>query len=77
MNQQEVIEAKAQELAAKILGEKVEAFEELIKVQSNALGSSEYQIGLYNGLVIGRSVLTGEEPQFYQQKGGNENGKES
>lgn len=77
MNQQEVIEAKAQELAAKILGEKVEAFEELIKVQSNALGNSEYQIGLYNGLVIGKSVLTGEEPQFYQQKGGNENGKES
>lgn len=77
MNQQGVIEAKAQELAAKILGEKVEAFEELIKVQSNALRSSEYQIGLYNGLVIGKSVLTGEEPQFYQQKGGNENGKES
>lgn len=77
MNQQEVIEAKAQELAAKILGEKVEAFEELIKIQSNALGSSEYQIGLYNGLVIGKSVLTGEEPQFYQQKGGNKNGKES
>lgn len=76
MNQQEVIEAKAQELAAKILGEKVEAFEELIKVQSNALGGSEYQIGLYNGLVIGKSVLTGEEPQLYQQKGGNENGKE-
>ena len=77
MNMQEVIEAKSQQLAAEIIGEKVKAFEELIQIQSNALGHSEYQIGLYNGLVLGKSVLTGEEPQFYQQKGGNENGKES
>lgn len=77
MSQQESNEAKSQELAAKILGEKVEAFEELIEFQSKYLGCSDYQIGLYNGLVLGKSLLTGEEPQFYQQKGGSEDDKES
>lgn len=75
MNQQEVIEAKSQQLAAEIVGEKIKAFEELIQIQSNALGHSEYQIGLYNGLVLGKSLLTGEEPQFYQQKEGSEDGR--
>ena len=68
MNQQQVIEAKAQQLTAQILGEKVIALEELIKVQSNALGGSDYQVGLYNGLILSKSVLTGEQPQFYQRE---------
>lgn len=76
MNMQEVIEAKSQQLAAEIIGEKIKSFNELIQAQSNTLGCSEYQIGLYNGLVLGRSILTGEQPQFYQQKGGSDSGKE-
>lgn len=76
MNQQETYEAKSQDLAAQIVGEKIEAFEELIAIQANCLEcGSDYQIGLYNGLILGKSLLTGEEPQFYQQKGGNENEK--
>lgn len=50
-----------------ILIEKVRAFEELIEVQGNNLGS-QYMIGLYNGLVLGKSILTGEEPKFYEQE---------
>lgn len=76
MNQQELIEAKAQRIAAEILGEKVKAFEELIAIQEKSLGS-DYQNGLYNGLVLGKSLLTGKEPQFYQPKGEKEDDKES
>ena len=64
MNLQEVIEARAQELAAVIVGEKITAFNELIAIQSKSLGSSDYQVGLYNGLILGKSVLTGEQPEF-------------
>ena len=35
---------------------------------------SEYNIGIYNGLAIGLSVLTGEKPVFYALAiGGEEN----
>lgn len=50
-----------------ILVEKLNAFNNLIEVQSNCLSSS-YQVGLYNGLILGRSVITGEEPIFYEQQ---------
>lgn len=53
-----------------LLVQKVEELQELIKVQKNCC-TSNYQIGLYNGLVLALSVLTGNEPQFYEQgKGG-------
>lgn len=64
-----------QQLVAEILGEKIEAFEELLEIQSHSLESSEYQIGLYNGLVLGKSLLTGEEPQYYEWKGEEEDGE--
>lgn len=53
-----------------LLVQKAEELQELIKVQKNCC-TSNYQIGLYNGLVLALSVLTGNEPQFYEQgKGG-------
>lgn len=44
--------------------EKVEAIEQLIAEQEKHC-VDQYQVGLYNGLVIGLSVLVGEEPRFY------------
>ena len=72
----EMLENKVQEEAAGLLGEKVDAIAELLSIQEGACNcGSEYQIGLYNGLAIGLSVLTGKEPEFYCIKeGGNENG---
>lgn len=51
----------------KVLTEKVEAIKQLIAEQEKYC-VDQYQIGLYNGLVIGLSVLTGEEPRFYVEE---------
>ncbi len=50
-----------------ILVEKVNAIKNLIEVQRKCLGT-RYMIGLYNWLVLGLSVLTGEEPVFFEQE---------
>lgn len=50
-----------------ILVEKVKNLNILIDVQRKCLGT-RYMIGLYNGLVLARSVLTGEEPKFFEQE---------
>lgn len=50
-----------------VLVEKLNAFNNLIEVQSKCL-TSRYLIGLYNGLILGRSIITGEEPIFYEQQ---------
>ena len=50
-----------------LLVQKADELQDLIKVQENCC-TSNYQIGLYNGLVLALSVLTGEEPQFYEQR---------
>lgn len=50
-----------------ILVEKINAMKNLIEVQRKCLGT-RYMIGLYNGLVLGLSVLTGEEPVFFEQE---------
>lgn len=57
-----------------VLIEKVSAFNNLIDVQGKCL-TSNYLIGLYNGLILGRSVLTGEEPVFYEQMNNKEDNK--
>lgn len=53
----------AVELEESILGEKIEAFKDLLNIQG-ANVTDEYMVGLYNGLILGLSILTGEEPQF-------------
>lgn len=53
---------------ASILGEKLEGIQELLRIQKESAGASDYQAGLYNGLILAASVLTGEEPQFYIQE---------
>ena len=55
-----------------ILIEKVEAMKNLIEIQGENIGHNMYMIGLYNGLVLGLSVLTGEEPKFYMEENDNE-----
>lgn len=50
-----------------ILVQKVKNLNELIEVQRKCLGT-RYMIGLYNGLVLAKSVLTGEEPVFFEQE---------
>ncbi len=57
------------ELEQSILGEKVKQFSELLGIQGNGLDESdEYMVGLYNGLMLGLSVMTGKEPQFISVK---------
>ena len=50
-----------------ILVQKVENLNELIEMQRKCLGT-RYMIGLYNGLVLAKSILTGEEPIFFEQE---------
>lgn len=52
-----------------ILTEKVNAMTELLDTQYPHCEQSDiYEIGIYNGLAIGLSVLTGEQPKFYDMK---------
>lgn len=74
MNEREVIQARAEEIAAKILGEKVQVFEELLEKQKKMVRHGGYQIGIYNGLVLGRSILTGEKPKYYTEGGDEDEG---
>lgn len=68
-----MLEIKVAQEVASLLGEKVGAIKGLLAMQREAC-VCDYQIGLYNGLVLALSVLTGKEPEFYEQEGGNENG---
>lgn len=51
-----------------VLKEKVQAMQQLLNDQKQYCVDN-YQIGLYNGIVIGLSILTGEEPKFYVEEG--------
>lgn len=51
-----------------ILAEKAANIEKLIEVQKNCIQSA-YQAGLYNGLVLCRSVLSGGEPEYITYTG--------
>lgn len=64
--------AMVEEVETKLLGDKVKELQELIYVQSKSLKIGDlYNAGLYNGLVLAKSVLTGEEPVYYPYiKGG-------
>lgn len=50
-----------------ILVEKIRVLQQLLDNQKQYCVDN-YQIGLYNGIVIGLSVLTGEEPKFYEKE---------
>ena len=52
-----------------ILVEKVNSTKELLSKQKEFCDKypNEYNIGVYNGLAIGLSVLTGEKPVFYNE----------
>ena len=57
------------EIEQSIIGEKIKAFNELLGIQGNDLDlSDDYMVGLYNGLILGLSIITGEEPQFISIK---------
>lgn len=50
-----------------IIGEKIESLTNLINEQKkNCI--DKYNIGIYNGLVLARSVLTGEKPKYYEME---------
>lgn len=53
-----------------IVETKTEILTNLIEVQRNSIRSKDdrYMIGLYNGLVLARSVLTDKEPLFYEEE---------
>ena len=48
-----------------IVGEKIDSLNELIDDQRNHC-DTKYDIGIYNGLVLAKSVLTGEAPKYYE-----------
>jgi len=50
-----------------VVGEKIEAFNNLIK-QQREFAKDQYNIGIYNGLVLAKSVLTGETPQYFEME---------
>lgn len=50
-----------------IIGEKVESLTNLINAQRDNCKDT-YNIGIYNGLVLARSVLTGEIPKYYEME---------
>ena len=54
----------------KFIQQKLEAINNLIEVQRNCIKSVDdrYMIGLYNGMVLIRSVLTDKEPLFYEEE---------
>lgn len=54
----------------KFIQQKLEAINNLIEVQRNCIKNEDdrYMIGLYNGMVLIRSVLTDKEPLFYEEE---------
>ncbi len=61
-NQNQIIQ-----IEQSIIGEKIKSFNDLLGIQGNDLDlSDEYMVGLYNGLILGLSIMTGEEPKFIQ-----------
>lgn len=50
--------------------EKLEHLNKLISTQERYLKNeeSQYEIGLYNGMILARSVFMNERPQFYKEE---------
>lgn len=70
----ELVDAKIEQVVATELGEKAEVIEGLLSLQE-PMCISDYQIGIYNGLAVALSTITGQAPKFYEyEEGGKENG---
>ena len=50
-----------------IIGEKIESINKLLEQQKDYV-KDQYNIGIYNGLVLAKSVLTGEEPKYFEME---------
>lgn len=72
MEKQVFTQAMIEEIEAILLGKKVKELDGIIETQKQSLKISDlYNAGLYNGLVLAKSMLTGEEPKYYPEiKGG-------
>lgn len=72
MEKQEFTPAMIEEVEAILLGKKVKELDNIIEIQKQSLKIGDlYNAGLYNGLVLAKSMLTGEEPSYYPEiKGG-------
>lgn len=51
-----------------LLEEKIKSLCDLINVQFNSCKGDLYNIGLYNGLAVALSVLSGDNPVFYDER---------
>lgn len=47
--------------------EKIAIIDNLLCAQKQQL-DDEYNVGIYNGLILAKSVLTGKEPLFYEEE---------
>lgn len=69
MEKQEFTPAMIEEVEVILLGKKVKELTEVIDKQLQIVisgnGEDSYSIGLYNGLVLSRSILTGQDPVYY------------
>lgn len=71
MNQSDILQVQLNlDDKDKFIQQKLEAINNLIEVQRNCIKSADdrYMIGLYNGMVLIRSVLTDKEPLFYEEE---------
>ena len=70
----ELVDAKIEQVVATELGEKAEVIEGLLSLQE-PMCINDYQIGIYNGLAVALSTITGQAPKLYEyEEGGKENG---
>ena len=72
MDKKEYEKPIIEEMELELLGHKVKELDDIIEIQKQSLKIGDlYNAGLYNGLVLAKSMLTGEEPKYYPEiKGG-------
>ena len=51
--------------------EEIKILNNLVEIQRSCIKNADdrYMIGLYNGLVLAKSVIEGNEPLFYEEEG--------
>lgn len=69
------MQSNSDEQNKSVLDEKIEILNNLIEIQKKCIAEDRrYMIGLYNGLILAKSVLTDEEPLFYEEEEGMKHG---